>query len=161
GPYAFYLLSLEAAAAPLVPTQLLPPEARESVSERELPTLQVMGNWRDVFRARSRDLFEKALFGYMQRQPWFLGKERQPRSVEILDCVAIHNTQPSANILLVQVRYTEGEDRKFVVPVAFREGRTKSKDEALRETVEASAAVDGGQTSICRLKVSPAQNGQE
>jgi maltose alpha-D-glucosyltransferase/alpha-amylase len=148
GPYAFYYLSLQPATPRGGSIPRLPIQAKD---ERSVPTLQVAGEWRDVFRGRLQEQCETTLLDYAQRLPWFLGRERQPRSLRILDCIPIPHALPQATILLAQVHYAEGEDAKYVVPVAFRE----------------TAGVRAGDADthappepICRLKVLPAHNGE-
>jgi len=167
GPYAFYWLALQPAAARLSPGQVLPPQGRRPLLESELPVLQSTGNWQEIFRSRSREELERVLLSYMQRQPWFLGAERQPRAAEVLDAIPISNRKLSANLLLVNVRYAEGEDRHFLVPIAFKRalkgavrGASKPGNDAGHD-LSVTAQVAAGSSIICRMRVRFPDDGEE
>jgi maltose alpha-D-glucosyltransferase/alpha-amylase len=110
GPYAFYWLSLEPklAALPLLAT-----------AEGRLPTLEVTGAWERVFSDRSRESLERILLLYLRGQRWFIKRGGDALTAGIVDQVAIPCAGSVCFLTLVQVEYTEGEGRTFVLPLAF------------------------------------------
>src|SRR5439155_4564045 len=70
---------------------------------------------------------ERILPNYLQTQPWFAGKGGVPTSAHIVENIPFEHGE--AWIMLVQVDYTVGEAKRFVLPVTFRE-TTKSAQDA-------------------------------
>jgi maltose alpha-D-glucosyltransferase/alpha-amylase len=136
GPYAIYWLHLEPA-----PTAQIGP----GTTEAQLPTLEVAGDWLGVFLDPGRDSLERVLLPYLGRQRWFAGKGGRAKSARIVENLTItHHAAPAA-IALVQVEYTEGEARTFVLPIAFKKDEPPgSPDQSGNLTAAAP---------ICRLQV--------
>ncbi len=109
GPYAFYWLLLEPMTA-----------SRPSVlTESRLPALAVAGVWQNLFDDPAVDGLERILTDYLQTQHWFRGKGGEPTSARIVEKIPFDHG--NAWILLVQVDYSVGEAKRFVMPVACRE----------------------------------------
>jgi maltose alpha-D-glucosyltransferase/alpha-amylase len=150
GPYAFYWLSLRPAEARLRVGQIVPAHEQQPALEGELPVLFTGRRWQDIVVGRAREDLEPVLLQYMQRQSWFVGGERELRSTEILDCLPNSDANPPAMFLLVKVRYAEGEDRRFVIPVSYRPISGRPKEDA--ETTGLIHPVSGS-SLICRLRI--------
>ena len=67
-----------------------------------------------VFQGPSLAFLMRRLPAYLQTRRWFLGKDRPIRSIEVLDAIPIPDT--SAQILLGQVDYNEGDPEIYVLP---------------------------------------------
>ena len=133
GPHAFFWFMLQPQ-----------PDALQARPKTALPTLQVNGNWRDIYhRPEARKALEALLPDYLQRAHWF---KKTPilQSVQIVDTIPIslpNQPDPSApdqpavappsyDIVLVRADYTEGMPETFVLPLAYIPGAT-SEGEAL------------------------------
>jgi maltose alpha-D-glucosyltransferase / alpha-amylase len=139
GPHAFFWFTLE-------PQPDLVPAPRP---QAQLPRLQVNGSWRDIYkRPEARIAFEAILPDYLQRCSWF-EKGKLLQTVQLVDAVPISlparpnqqsaqqpaqplqqigqdapSSDPSYDIVLVRVEYTEGMSETFVLPLAYVPGAT-------------------------------------
>ena len=112
GPYAFYWFHLAWQADELGSVGV------------ELPTCEISGAWDDLFEGRARTRLEKVLPSYLQRQRWFGGKARTIQNVQLLDVIAVPGSPlvGAMRLLLVQVKFTEGEPDIYSLPVVFAVG---------------------------------------
>ena len=114
GPHNFFWFALERprvdAAAALEP------------DEGQIPALNVSGSWEAVFRGGAKIALEEILPAYLARSRWFGGKARQIKTAKILDTVAIPSGTSGARLVMVEVRYTEGEPEVYVLPLTYGEG---------------------------------------
>jgi maltose alpha-D-glucosyltransferase / alpha-amylase len=133
GPYAFYWFSLEPVPSTVFPA--LP-------QERELPVLEVAGEWKEVLHGKAREALQEALPGYLRQCHWFREKARQTEAAMILETVPVANTTAAGQVALVQVEYTENGPETFVLPLGFATG-------GLAEEVQR----DRPQVVIARLRV--------
>jgi maltose alpha-D-glucosyltransferase/alpha-amylase len=133
GPYAFYWFSLEPVPSTVFPVQ---PE------QRELPMLEVEGDWKEVLHGKAREALQEALPGYLAQCPWFRDRARQVEAAMVLETVPVANSSASGQVALVQVEYTENSPETFVLPLAFAAG-------AAAEEVRK----DRPQAAIARLRV--------
>lgn len=110
GPYGFYWFSLTSQRMDGAPA---------FHDGHDLPELSVTGEWRQLFRGRSRAGLEHALRGFLGRNRWYAGKARSLRSVELLDSIPLSSgkSKPGAFIVLAQVEYSEGEPETYVLPL--------------------------------------------
>jgi maltose alpha-D-glucosyltransferase/alpha-amylase len=76
--------------------------------------LIVVESWAHVFQGRSLAILLRRLPAYLQNRRWFQGKDRPIRSIETLDAIPIPDT--SAQILLGQVDYNDGDPEIYVLP---------------------------------------------
>ena len=117
GPYAFYWLLLEPKSA----DRPLFASAGHGPGEHEHPVLNVIGGWQDVFRGGVKENLEGILLEYLREQRWFAGLGGEPRSASIVETIPLTHDGTDAVITLVEVDYTEGEARTFVLPIACRQ----------------------------------------
>jgi maltose alpha-D-glucosyltransferase/alpha-amylase len=129
GPYAFYWLSLEP-----VPSTAFPVPS----GERELPVVEVAGDWKEVLHGKAREALQEALPDYLAQCTWFRDKARQTEAGMVLETVPVANTTHSGQIALVQVEYTENTPETFVLPMAFAAGA--GAEEVRRERPQAVIA---------------------
>jgi trehalose synthase-fused probable maltokinase len=73
-----------------------------------------------------RRLLPPQLPGFLTRQRWFGGKARQIRSAELADVIPIRSEAVDAFLLVVTVKYAEGVDDSYAIPVVPAEPSTKS-----------------------------------
>lgn len=110
GPYGYYWFILQ-----LDPSLSVQPSPR-----MELPTLEVGVDWQSIFvEPDLRSQLESILPEYLHRQPWFTGKSKIMQSVHIIESIPVSNQNTQANIVLLQVDYTEGFPDIYVLPLAF------------------------------------------
>ena len=114
GPHNFFWFALERprvdAAAAIEP------------DEGQIPVLNVSGSWEAVFRGGAKIALEEILPAYLARSRWFGGKARQIKTAKILDTVAVPSGTSGARLVMVEVRYTEGEPDVYVLPLTYGEG---------------------------------------
>ncbi|HZZ82122.1 MAG TPA: maltose alpha-D-glucosyltransferase [Gemmataceae bacterium] len=133
GPFAFYWLLLE---RPVTSPRL--PETET------LPALEVAGVWQNLFDASTIDQVERVLPAYLQRQSWFAGHGDLPTATRVVDNIPIG--RGDAWVMLVQVEFSTGEPKQFVLPVTFRKDPEGSNGAAIPEGVR-----------IARLTVKPGE----
>jgi maltose alpha-D-glucosyltransferase/alpha-amylase len=110
GPYAFLWLELQ--SAPQYEADAI---SAAPVAEVVIPAEDIAG----VLSGPGLELLaESFLPKYLIQQRWFGAKARTIQNVTIADWVAlpVHDTA----ILLVDVRYTEGDTERYTVPIALR-----------------------------------------
>src|SRR5262249_49273109 len=110
GPYAFYWFMLEA--------------------EQESEEISVPGERRSATRVESFEgIFasasgfaqvERAMATYISHRHWFIGAQRRIRLVELADRIPIPGTR--AQLLFLQVDFSEGDPDFYLLPVAVAEG---------------------------------------
>jgi maltose alpha-D-glucosyltransferase/alpha-amylase len=108
-PYAFLWLELQ--AAPSVPEPV-------QVAEDQ-PLLHMITSGIDGVLGDHGEL-ERLLTIYLPRQRWFSAKSRTIESLEVLDRALLEGL--NAAILFLQVRYTDGAENIFQMPLAVTTG---------------------------------------
>ena len=118
GPHSFYWFSLERQGAE---AELSP--AAELLTGRP-QVLLVATAPEQVLEGHARDQFEALLPDYLRSKRWFGGKSRAIQGVEIIENIpmAVARGQPDAHMLLLKVRYVEGEPDVYVLSIAFARG---------------------------------------
>jgi len=113
GPHSFYWFSLE--------TETLPIRLRLAGAgvEGEIPVLAIQGSWESCLEGRSKAGLESALAAILPTRPWFVGRARTIRQVEIRESIPLEG---DARLALVGVEYTDGEPETYALPLAFAVG---------------------------------------
>jgi maltose alpha-D-glucosyltransferase/alpha-amylase len=96
---------------------------QESIQTPATPSglpLIVVESWAQVFQGRSLAILLRRLPAYLKTRRWFQGKDRLIRNIEIRDTIPIPDT--SAQILLGEVEYTEGDPETYVLPGSIAVG---------------------------------------
>jgi len=111
-PYGYFLLSLK-------------PKALERIRFSDTPaaqaTLTISKSWRDVFAPGNRAVLADALTGFIERQRWFGGKARVVQAAQVEDVIAVDD---GSAIVIIGMKYVQGESERYQVPVAFDSGAT-------------------------------------
>jgi maltose alpha-D-glucosyltransferase / alpha-amylase len=82
--------------------------------------------------------------GFLAKQRWFGGKARQIRSAELVDVIPIRADGVEALLMVVTVKYAEGADESYAIPVVPAETRAGSLgDDAASLRLESSRAAGG------------------
>ncbi len=107
GPHNFFWFLLE------------PPRVRETTPRTggDPPLLVAGGEWHTIFGPDRKHLIERILPDYLAHRPWYRPKDRTPGSVEIVDAVPVGNGRISAVLVLIRVRYIEGDPETFCLPL--------------------------------------------
>jgi maltose alpha-D-glucosyltransferase/alpha-amylase len=121
GPHGFYWFSLECEPENL---------------PRERPVFSTSGRWDSVFEGWSRQRVEAWLPTYVKERRWFAQKTRTITSATLVDAVPVpavpgqpgnvagrDPSAPVAQLLIVQLELEFGAPERYVVPLAFVEGR--------------------------------------
>ncbi|MDJ1174529.1 maltose alpha-D-glucosyltransferase [Roseofilum sp. BLCC_M114] len=110
-PYAFYWFTLQ------VEESITP----SPVPVTQLPTLDVpTGPWPSAFyQNEPKTRFELHLPNYLITRSWFTGKSRTIQSTQIIDVIPIPYQNREAQILFIQINYTEGAAETYAFSVAY------------------------------------------
>jgi maltose alpha-D-glucosyltransferase / alpha-amylase len=119
---------------------------QESIQTPATPSglpLIVVESFAQVFQGRSLAILLRRLPAYLKTRRWFQGKDRPIRSIEALDAVPIPDT--SAQILLGQVEYNDGDPEVYVLPgsVAVGDAAEQVKEKLSDVSVAQLHAEDG------------------
>ncbi|MCW6034818.1 maltose alpha-D-glucosyltransferase [Spirulina subsalsa FACHB-351] len=113
GPYSFYWFILQ-------PVDSLYVTTPTPISTKDLPTLTVNSKWQAIFTQKgTRATLERVLGDYVQTCPWFQGTNRVVQTSTILDVIPIHYHQKEAQIVILQIDYTEGFPDTYVLHLSF------------------------------------------
>ena len=115
GPYAFYWFALEMRQPETLTVSPTP-------AEITFPTITRTPVEKAIYGRGRRTTFAAALLNYVRGQRWFGGKARRARSATIRDVITLPHV-PRADLVILQIEYTEGEAETYVVPVAFATGK--------------------------------------
>jgi len=110
GPHAFYWFSLESERAEPLRLRTLPSDVVGT-----LPTLAETEE--ELFVKENWFVLEAILLAYIRGRRWFSGKARESWALQILDIIPIHSPEFDANLLLIEVEYTEGDPETYVLPL--------------------------------------------
>jgi maltose alpha-D-glucosyltransferase/alpha-amylase len=90
--------------------------------------LIVVESWDRVFQGRSLAILLRRLPAYLKTRRWFQGKDRPVRTMEVLDAIPIPDT--TAQVILGQVEYTEGDPETYVLPGSIAVGEASEEVKA-------------------------------
>ena len=100
-------------------------EAIGAGEERTVPEIDVKAGWRTLLEGRQIEKLEEILPNYIKICRWFGGKARTIQKIKTLENIPISGNTAVANILLLEVNYTEGLPDVYLLPLSFT-----SKDKA-------------------------------
>ena len=78
--------------------------------------------WEGVFSGPPRAALERALPPYLAACRWFGGKARRIAGVRIRDAVPLALAEGRARLVLLDVRYEDGPEELYALPLAFAAG---------------------------------------
>ncbi|MCB1013892.1 MAG: putative maltokinase, partial [Acidimicrobiales bacterium] len=113
GPYAFHWFSLS--------RQETDAPVQGAATGGPVPVVDVDGPWTSVFEGKARRALEALLPAQLVQRRWFPAKDRAIASVRVADTVPLtaRTAAVPSFLVLVQVRFREGEPATFAVPLAI------------------------------------------
>jgi maltose alpha-D-glucosyltransferase/alpha-amylase len=90
--------------------------------------LIVVESWTQVFQGRALAILLRRLPAYLKTRRWFQGKDRTIRDIDIVDNIPIPDT--SAQILLGQIEFTDGDPQYYVLPGSIATGEAAEQVKA-------------------------------
>ncbi|MDP8961621.1 MAG: maltose alpha-D-glucosyltransferase [Actinomycetota bacterium] len=124
GPHAFYWFAVEHVREELTLGYRAPEDevARApAVAAAAYPELVTTTRWQAVLTGRDTAAFERVLPEILRTRRWFGGKARNMQQVSVVESIPIPVDGDTCYVLLVQVTYRDGEEERYVLPVAFAE----------------------------------------
>jgi maltose alpha-D-glucosyltransferase/alpha-amylase len=114
---------------------LLKKEEEVSIDvEKAIPELRVPTNWEAVLEGEAQKTLEdEVLPKYLRSCRWFGGKARTIRKISIVEKIPIMRDSDYSYALILSVRYTEGAQDLYLLPVSF--ALTRKAEQALEEFV--------------------------
>lgn len=113
GPYSFYWFSLEPglSSRPLFSTAASVPG--------DLPVIQVLERWENVFQSQAVATLEEVLPNYLRARRGFGGKAGHIVSTKTQELIPAPFTNSVVYLVLVHVTYTEGDPETYFLPLTF------------------------------------------
>ena len=164
GPHDFYWFAVSS-------------QDRASVDIRTQPplTLEVDGEWDEVFSRHNRHALELALARYLPATRWFGGKARRIRNVHVSDRWELPGVRGAdrerserppgvttddrdAGVLtLIRVEYADGDAETYELPLSFAEGdRARDLSDYHQQSVVAPLRCKTGEGVLCDALWDPA-----
>lgn len=85
--------------------------------------LDVGAHWTNVFEGKAREVLEDEILpSYVSSCRWFGGKARQVQQLRLGEIVPVSRDSVQAQIVLLNVDYTEGMSDLYVIPIGFAYG---------------------------------------
>ena len=116
-PHAMFWFSLEPVAGHAAPSQPIKPAE----------PLVGFEDWEEILLEQRRGSLEGRVFEYLQNQPWFSGKGRQLKSVQIRDSIKLPVDSTKVFLLFLLAEYVEGDPEEYFMPLGFALGRDREK----------------------------------
>ena len=113
GPHAFYWFTLE-------PGETIAETVGLRFGEKRDRPIRVT-SWEEIFTDSVQADLNRLLPSFLRSRPWFLGRNRRIRTVELAD--VLHLPETSAHILLVRVEFDEGEPEIYQLPLSVARGQ--------------------------------------
>ncbi len=142
GPHTFYWFSLEDKP---VPAAVVPASGLRT----QLPKLAVRGEWDRIFDGKNKARLEAVLPPYLKLHRWFVGRDRNIKSVTIKETFPVPSNGGScARLALLQVDYSAGDLDFYTLPLAFAAGAEAGRlREAFPQLLIAELQTSGDATS--------------
>ncbi|MBD3419329.1 MAG: maltose alpha-D-glucosyltransferase, partial [Chitinivibrionales bacterium] len=104
-----------------------------TTQKKSLPLIKIASeNWRDVLKGSERKkIVQTVLPAYLQAKRWFRAKSLIINDVQIADTIAADGAG-DAIIVLIAVRYKEGADEVYLLPLSFEPVHTTSVESGIR-----------------------------
>lgn len=108
GPHSFLWFSIE-------PKTKRTERIEISTLKAEMPAIKVENRIDAVFEEKAKTQLEEVMAGYFVQHHWFRGKAKHIKATTIKEVVPINR----AYLVLIQVKYTEGDIETYAVPFAY------------------------------------------
>ena len=130
-------------------------EAMDAATAPVLPLI-VVESWQEVFQGRALTVLLRRLPAFLKTRRWFQSKDRTVRSIEVLDTIPVPDT--SAQILLGEIEYVEGDPEIYILPgsVAVGEEAERVKAKLADVSVAQLQAQDGSRGVLYSAMYDPA-----
>ena len=115
-PHAAFWFSLEAVPAHQAVGQVTPGRL-----------LAAPDNWGDLQDVEWRTGLEHALCDFVRKRPWFRGKDRELKSIQIRDSITVPMDSTRALLLFLRIEFIQGEPEEYLLSASVATG-----DEAAR-----------------------------
>ena len=101
---------------------LLKPQEALTLKRRQfIPEIKVRDNWQVILEGDLKEKLQNQILpSYIQECRWFGSKARSIQGVIINEIIPIG--QKNAFLLFLEIRYTEGQKEKYLLPVSFITG---------------------------------------
>ena len=106
-PHAGLWFSLEPAAAQTHSNEIGPSR-----------TIPAPTEWAELSEEEWRGQLEGALQPYVRGRPWFRGKDRELKNLQIRDAIRLPTDTGPALLLFLRTEYIQGEPEEYLLPVA-------------------------------------------
>lgn len=95
-------------------------EAISITAEKAIPELHTLARWETVLEGETRkELEDEVLPKYLKSCRWFGGKTKKIRKVSIVESIPVERNSDVSYALILAVRYTEGTQDLYLLPVSF------------------------------------------
>ena len=142
GPYSFHWFEL---------TTVETDAPVQGAAPRPVPVIRLTGTWSEALALPARSI-EQVLPAHLARRRWFSGKGRSIIDARVLDVVPLtaKGAPVPAHLVIVRVRFREGEPATFVLPLAVVGGERAEAllAELSHGVVAALQRHDGGETRV-------------
>ncbi len=112
GPHAFYWFALQ-------PGDMLAAQTHHNPLHENSEVQLTSSDWLTIFQGSNRQALEKRLPPFLQSRRWFGGKSRTIQGVSITRTIPIPVERQMGCIVLVEVRYTEGDPATYMLPLLY------------------------------------------
>ena len=137
GPHAYYWFHLQ-------PREVTHESLNVNAAAPAIPTLQVQSA-SNLFEPATRNAIFRLLPGVLTTRPWFQGRGRTIRNLDLGDVIPLPNT--GAYVVLLSVEYADGEPETYLTPLSVASG--EKADALLRDHPEVVLAkLDDGQHQV-------------
>ncbi|ABF40487.1 trehalose synthase [Candidatus Koribacter versatilis Ellin345] len=137
GPHAYYWFHLQ-------PREVTHESLTTNAAAPSVPTILVEST-ADVFAPATRDAFFRLLPAMLVSRPWFQGKSKTIRSLDLGDAIPLPQT--GAYVVLLNVDYADGDPETYLTPLSIASG--EKADAILRDRPDAVLAkLDDGKRQV-------------
>src|SRR5262249_38571771 len=139
GPYAFHWFHLQPKEASLESLTV-------TGGKDEVPVLAAE-TAEDVFSYSTWSGVARLLPSLLSTRPWFLGRNRQVREVDITEVIPISGTR--SYLIFIDVEYTDGDPDTYLIALSFATGeRAEAMIRENRESVLAKVQGMSPETTV-------------
>ncbi len=124
--------------------QYMLPSRREGI-----PDMEVAARWDAVLQGKEREVLERTILPpYLAGCRWFGAKSRVIQQIRISDITPVGPEPHVAFLLFLDVRYTEGSNEMYLLPVAFAPAEATEKIMGLPQAVIARLKTGHGSGAL-------------
>jgi maltose alpha-D-glucosyltransferase/alpha-amylase len=125
-PYGFYWFEIQAERKPTTAYRLRQPQTAADLAE--LVVLALRDEGPGLFQGRARSTLEtRVLPRHLPQSRWFGAKTRSIGSIVVRDWTQLPTTGAPAFLVLLNVRYSDGGEESYSVPLSLARGRGAEK----------------------------------